>query len=98
MKKLYRLDLAAVKGLNIRHLNPTMKGIVKTMYKLEKENLTQGLTGDCILEKAVEFNLWSTKQERSKFHTTWAYYVKDLKALGVIEAGTTSSDVEEYLE
>lgn len=99
MKKLYRLDMSAVKGLNIGHLNPTMKAIVKTMYRLEKEDLNPtGLTGDAILEKAVEFGLWTTRQTSDKYHTTWAYYNKELKKYAVKEVGTTSSAVEEYLE
>lgn len=97
MKKLYRLDMTQVKGLNIGHLNPTMKAIVKTMYRLEKEDPADR-TGDAILEKAVDLGLWTTRQDPSKYHTTWAYYVKELKKYAVKEVGTTSSAVEEYLE
>jgi hypothetical protein len=99
MKKLYRLNMTDIATMNIGHLNPTMKAIVKTMYRLEKANkIEDGLTGDQILSEAVKCGLWSTRQEPSKYHTTWAYYVKELKKHNVIEVGTIADATEEYLE
>ena len=103
MMKLYRLDLRVAKGLNIAQFNPTCKAILKAMYKMEKavdSDKFPGWTGEQILEFAVENGLWSTRQEPSKYHTTWAYYVKKLKnEAGITESGSTRAQTtEEYLE
>lgn len=100
MKKLYRLDMTDIQSMNIAHLNPTMKAIVKGMYRLEKHDMNPtGMTGDDILEFCVKEGLWSTRQDRDKFHTTWAYYVKKLKEeCQVIEVGTVKDLSEEYLD
>lgn len=100
MKKLYKLDMTDIHKMNIGHLNPTMKAIVKGMYRLEKEELnTEGMTGDAILEFCVERKLWSTTQAPEKYHTTWAYYAKKLKEeCQVIEVGKINDSVEEFLE
>jgi hypothetical protein len=100
MKKLYRLNMTDIQSLNIAHLNPTMKAIVKGMYRLEKRDLNPtGMTGDAILEFCVNEGLWSTRQDPDKFHTTWAYYVKKLKEeCQVLEVGTIKDTSEEYLE
>jgi len=100
MKKLYKLDMTNIQSMNIGHLNPTMKAIVKGMYRLEKtqENVS-GMTGDQILSYCVDQGLWSTRQDPDKYHTTWAYYVKTLKEeCQVVEVGATQSSVEEFLE
>jgi hypothetical protein len=103
MTKLYRLNLETAKGLNIAHFNPTCKAILKTMYRIEKSADStefKGMTGDEILAKAVELGLWSTRQDPSKYHTTWAYYVKKLKTeAGVIETGASYKlSTEEFLD
>lgn len=103
MTKLYRLNLETAKGLNIAHFNPTCKAILKTMYRIEKSANSaeyKGITGDEILSKAVELGLWTTRQDPSKYHTTWAYYVKKLKnEAGVIETGTSyKPSTEEFLD
>jgi len=100
MKKLYKLNMNNIQSLNIAHLNPTMKAIVKGMYRLQKsdENVT-GMTGDDILKYCVENGLWTTRQDEDKYHTTWAYYVKKLKEeCQVIEVGTVKDTTEEYLD
>lgn len=102
MQKLYRIDLEKAKGLNIAHFNPTCKAILKAMYRLEKQNSDgnyAGSTGEDILSFAVETGLWSTRQEPSKYHTTWAYYVKKLKTEApVYETGSVrGSSTEEFL-
>lgn len=103
MTKLYRLDLDRAKSLNIAHFNPTCKAILKTMYRIEKSvdsEQYKGMTGDQILAKAVELGLWTTRQDPSKYHTTWAYYVKKLKTeAGIIESGASlKMSTEEFLE
>ncbi len=103
MMKLYRLNLEDAKGLNIAHFNPTCKAILKAMYRLEKKFLDEdykGSTGEDILSFAVEQGLWSTRQDPSKFHTTWAYYVKKLKEeAGIFETGSVRGmSTEEYLD
>ena len=96
--KLYRLDMNNIGKLNIGSLNPTMKAIVKGMYKLEKTDPKER-TGQEILEYCVENKLWSTQQDPAKYMTTWAYYVKRLKdECQVVEMGSTKSAVAEYLE
>lgn len=100
MKKLYKLNMNNIQSMNIAHLNPTMKAIVKGMYRLEKSNENPvGMTGDEILKYCVKNSLWSTRQDEDKYHTTWAYYVKKLKEeCQVIEVGTVQDLTEEYLE
>jgi hypothetical protein len=101
MKKLYKINSEAIAKTNIAHFNNTMKSIIKTMYRLQKEDLMPscGMTGDEILREAIRLNLWQTKQEDSKLHTTWAFYVKRLKEEAhVLEVGKTQDLVEEYLE
>lgn len=103
MPKLYRLNMNVAKTLNIGQFNPTCKAILKGMYKLEKENAEidsfKGCTGSDILNYCVENKLWSTRQDPSKYHTTWAYYVKLLKdTAGVYESGSTANNVNEFLD
>lgn len=96
-KKLYTLDIDVAKTINLSLLNNTQRAILKTMYKISKEDLGP-MCGDEILVEAVKRGLWTTRQEQSKYHTTWAYYVKEMKTMGVLEAGTKSLVSEEYLE
>lgn len=103
MQKLYRLNLGDAKTLNIAHFNPTCKAILKAMYRLEKkfsDTDYKGSTGEDVLKFAVEQGLWTTRQDPSKFHTTWAYYVKKLKEeAGIFETGSVRGmSTEEYLE
>lgn len=102
MQKLYRLNLEDAKTLNIAHFNPTCKAILKAMYRIEKSADSEkfmGTTGEDILKFAVEAGLWSTRQDPSKYHTTWAYYVKKLKEeAGIFETGSVrGQSTEEFL-
>jgi hypothetical protein len=102
MQKLYRINLETARTLNIAHFNPTCKAILKAMYRIEKSadsEAFKGTTGEDILKFAVEKGLWSTRQDPSKYHTTWAYYVKKLKEeAGIYEAGAVrGSSTEEFL-
>lgn len=100
MKKLYKLNMNNIATLNIGHLNPTMKAVIKGMYRLEKNDLNPtGMTGDDILKFCVAEGLWVTRQDEDKYHTTWAYYVKKLKEeCQVVEVGTIKDSTEEFLE
>ena len=103
MMKLYRINIETARGLNIAHFNPTCKAILKAMYRIEKSIDSEkflGSTGEDILKYAVEAGLWSTRQEPSKYHTTWAYYVKKLKnEAGIYESSSVRGpSTEEYLD
>lgn len=100
-RKLYSIDPAKARIINLATLNPTVKAIIKGLWRVSSAGSEdfEGITGDSLLEYCVDTKLWTTKQDREKYITTWAYYVKTLKQLGVIEVGTTSSvSSEEYLE
>jgi hypothetical protein len=102
MKKLYSLNIDTFKSLNetVVHKeisNDTCRAIIRTMLSESRP-----MTGDEILEKAVETGRWSTRQHPTKYHTTFAYYVKKLKihagmkCVGEIENEQRS--VENFLE
>jgi len=100
MKHLFALNVEDATKFNIGKYNPTCKAIIKALYKMKKEGI-ESATGDQILEYAVENNLWSTLQHRSKYHTTWSYYWHKvfkyetcIQKVGEIE----SRDEVEYLE
>lgn len=96
--KLYTLNMTNIEKLNIGQFNPTMKAIVKGMYKLQKTD-PKPRTGQEILEYCVDNGIWKTTQDRAKYMTTWAYYVKRLKEEAqVLESGSTSNVEIEYLE
>ena len=96
-RKLYSLDRAQFIGHNVAQYNPTVRAIIKGLFQLAKDETFQGMTGDAILEYCVEAGLWETKQDRDKYITTWAYYVKTLKEIGIKEVGVTSANKEEEL-
>jgi hypothetical protein len=99
VKKLYVFNLEMAKTLNIGQFNPSCKAFIKGLYKLSKDENFTGITGEDLLKHCVEEGLWTTKQEPSKYHTTWAYYVKLLKEKGgVQECGTTVDTNVEFLE
>jgi len=97
-RKIYSIDRAVAKTVNLRLCNPTVRAIMVGLWKLSASASFVGMTGDQILDYCVKHNLWSTRQTSDKYITTWAYYVKTLKGLGVIETGTASvSGGEEFL-
>lgn len=99
IKKLYKFNLAIAKTLNIGQFNPSCKAFIKGLYTLTKGEDFVGITGEGLLEYCVKEGLWTTKQEPSKYHTTWAYYVKLLKEKGgVLECGSTVDTDVEFLE
>ena len=98
-KKLYKFDIELAKTLNIGQFNPTCKALIRGLYQLSKDEEFAGITGEDLLGYCVDEALWETKQDPSKYHTTWAYYVKLLKEkAGVIECGSVASGIEEFLE
>jgi len=101
MKHLFKLNVDP-KSFNIGKYNPTCKAIIKSLYKMAKDDEHFiGATGDQILEYAVRNRIWSTRQDQDRFHTTWSYYwhkvfkyEDTIKKVGEIQG---SSEVE-YLE
>jgi hypothetical protein len=99
VKKLYVFNLEMAKTLNIGQFNPSCKAFIKGLYQLSKKDDFIGITGEDLLKYCVREGLWATKQEPSKYHTTWAYYVKLLREKGGIqECGTTVDTNVEFLE
>jgi hypothetical protein len=83
---------------------PTIVAFVQSAYKLTKQG-QEVFTGLDVMKYALENNLWSTKQQSDKqLMTTWAFYLKKLKELGLKEHGSISHNgtrlmsIEEILE
>lgn len=74
---------------------PAVRSFVKSMYLMTKSNITH-FSGEDVMKYAYEHNLWETKQDPSKWMTTWAFYVKTLKTCGLKEVGNTSSGRKSY--
>jgi hypothetical protein len=100
VKKLYKFDMNVdAKTFNIGQFNTSCKAFIKGLYKLSKDEDFVGITGEDLLKYCVKEGLWTTKQEPSKYHTTWAYYVKLLKEKGnVLECGSTVDTSVEFLD
>jgi hypothetical protein len=61
------------------------------MIKMKKMN-KEMFTGLEVMKFALENNLWTTKQTTEKqLMTTWAFYLKTLKEIGVKECGSVGS-------
>jgi hypothetical protein len=98
-KKLYKFNLELSKTLNLSQFNPSCKAFIKGLYKKSKEEDFQGFTGEDLLKYCVKEGLWETKQEPSKYHTTFAYYVKLLKEKGGFQVcGESVNNEVEFLE
>lgn len=97
--KIYSLDRDVAKTINLRSVNPTVRAILKGLWHLSSDKQFEGITGDAVLAYCVQHNLWTTKQDPDRYITTWAYYVKTLKQLGVIETGYSAGEIgdSEYL-
>jgi len=68
---------------------------------MSKDENFIGATGDQILEYAVENKIWSTRQDPSRYHTTWSYYWNEVFKLEdtIVKVGTSKNDIEEeFLE
>lgn len=102
MKKLYSLNKSDFLALNstVVHkeiTNNTCRAIIRTLLAS-----SEPMTGDEILKKAVDTGRWTTKQDESKYMTTFAYYVKKLKTHAgmkcVGEIADEGASVENFLE
>lgn len=98
--KLFAIDVDKVKAKNIGTLNPTCKAMVKTLYKLSKDEDFEGISGDDLLRECISNGTWQTTQEDSKLHTTFAFYKKKLmKEFDVyVVSEIPVSHVDEFLE
>lgn len=66
---------------------PTVVSFVRAMLKMKKQN-NEVFTGLDVMKFALENGLWTTKQITEKqLMTTWAFYLKTLKEIGVTECG-----------
>lgn len=94
--KLYTINedtLRSFETLPKEVSNPTCVAIIKTIYRMSKEiDDFDGATGTEILKQAVEWKLWKTNQKEEKYHTTFAYYLKKLKNVGLKVVGETTSN------
>lgn len=100
IKKLYKFNMGVdTKSFNIAQFNPSCKAFIKGLYKLSRDEEFKGITGEDLLKYCVKEGLWTTRQDPSKYHTTWAYYVKLLKEKGnVLECGSTVDTEIEFLD
>jgi len=102
MKHLFKLIVENPSTFNISKYNPTCKAIIKSLYKMSKDDEHFiGATGDQILKYAVKNKIWETRQDEERYHTTWSYYwhkvfkYEDcIQKVGEIEG----SSEEEFLE
>jgi len=70
---------------------PTVLSFVKAMIKMKKQE-REMFTGLEVMKFAIDNNLWSTKQiEDKQLMTTWAYYLRTLKEIGLVECGVVGS-------
>jgi hypothetical protein len=70
---------------------PTVLSFVKSMIKMKKLN-REMFTGLEVMKFAIDNNLWSTKQiEDKQLMTTWAYYLRTLKEIGLVECGVVGN-------
>lgn len=67
---------------------PTIVAFIQSAYDLKK-NGTEVFSGLDIMKNALDKGLWSTKQHTDKkLMTTWAFYLKQMKSLGLTEHGS----------
>lgn len=70
---------------------PTVVSFVRSMLKMKKSG-HEMFTGLDVMKFALENGLWTTKQITDKqLMTTWAFYLKTLKEIGVTECGMVGS-------
>ena len=87
MSKLYKFNAVATTQIPS---TKTIVSFVKAMLKLHKDG-HKSFTALDVINYALDNGLWSTTQlTDEKRMTTWAFYVKKLKAIGLEECGETS--------
>lgn len=66
---------------------PTIISFVRAMIKMKKLD-REMFTGIDVMKYALDNGLWTTKQTTEKqMMTTWAFYLKTLKEIGLVECG-----------
>lgn len=66
---------------------PTIVSFVRAMIKMKKLD-REMFTGIDVMKYALDNGLWTTKQTTEKqMMTTWAFYLKTLKEIGLVECG-----------
>ena len=92
--KLYKFNLDRTVEIPA---TKTIVSFIRAMIKLHK-NGQESFTALEVINYALHHGLWSTTQlTDEKRMTTWAFYVKKLKALGLEECGETGSSNKKVL-
>lgn len=92
--KLYKFNAVASTQIPATR---TIVSFVRAMIKMQKEGHNTFTALD-VINYALDHGLWSTTQlTDEKRMTTWAFYVKKLKAIGLEECGETSSGSKKML-
>ena len=94
LMKLYKFNVVASTSIPS---TKTIVSFVRAMLKMHKEGHSVFTALD-VMNYALDNGLWSTTQlTDEKRMTTWAFYVKKLKAIGLEECGETSSGSKKML-
>ena len=92
--KLYKFNYEATTQVPATR---TIVSFVRAMLKMHKEG-QEMFTALEVINYALHHGLWSTTQlTDEKRMTTWAFYVKKLKAIGLEECGETGSSSKKVL-
>lgn len=92
--KLYKFNYEATTQVPATR---TIVSFVRAMLKMHREG-HEMFTALEVINYALHHGLWSTTQlTDEKRMTTWAFYVKKLKALGLEECGETGSSAKKVL-
>lgn len=92
--KLYKFNYEATTQVPATR---TIVSFVRAMVKMHREG-HESFTALEVINYALHHGLWSTTQlTDEKRMTTWAFYVKKLKSLGLEECGETGSSAKKVL-
>jgi hypothetical protein len=92
--KLYKFNYEATTQVPA---TKTIVSFIRAMIKMQREG-QESFTALEVINYAIHHGLWSTTQlTDEKRMTTWAFYVKKLKSLGLEECGETGSSNKKVL-
>ena len=92
--KLYKFNYEATTQVPATR---TIVSFVRAMIKMHREG-HEAFTALEVINYALRHGMWSTTQlTDEKRMTTWAFYVKKLKAIGLEECGDTGSSAKKVL-
>lgn len=92
--KLYKFNYEATTQVPATR---TIVSFVRAMIKMQREG-QESFTALEVINYALHHGLWSTTQlTDEKRMTTWAFYVKKLKSIGLEECGETGSSAKKVL-